>query len=187
MLSPPILFLIIDNAKDRDKMVEIYKEYRSLMLYIAQGILSDYALAEDAVSESFIKIINNIEKISEIKCHETKGYIVTVVEHTAIDILRKRKTHREDSDFELDSLPDSDVSILGRLTAEEGCDNIIKAIMSLKNSLAYVLYLHAVKGYSEKKIAEELGIKYDTVRQRLARARKKIRRILGGEENGEQK
>jgi DNA-directed RNA polymerase specialized sigma24 family protein len=57
--------MTIENEDDRGKVTELYRCYSRTMLYIAKGILHDNSLAEDALSEAFIHIIDNLEKYLE--------------------------------------------------------------------------------------------------------------------------
>jgi len=59
------LFMALDNENDRNKIEQIFLKYRGLMHYIARSILTDSSLADDAVSESFLKIMKNMDKIGE--------------------------------------------------------------------------------------------------------------------------
>ena len=43
----------------------IYREYRNLMLYVANGILGDQTDSEDVVHQSFLKLIKVLHKIEE--------------------------------------------------------------------------------------------------------------------------
>src|SRR5690554_7946472 len=61
------------------------------MFYVANRILKDEYLSEDVVHQAFLRIIDNLSKIDNIDCHKTKGFIVVIVEHIAIDYYRKRK------------------------------------------------------------------------------------------------
>ena len=56
------------------------------MYYTANNILKDSHLAEDAVHNAFLRIINNLEKIEDINSHKTKGLIVIIVKNVSIDI-----------------------------------------------------------------------------------------------------
>jgi RNA polymerase sigma-70 factor (ECF subfamily) len=159
------------------------------MLYVAKSILKDNASAEDAVSESMIKIIKNLGKISDISCHKTKGYIVIIVRNTALSLLSKYKNRKEDSDELLHEIADTDISALDELTNEESLNFINKAVLSLPKPLSDVLYLSIVNGYDNKEISRLLNINYDLVRKRLSRAKKAVRKILSetGEVYGGQK
>lgn len=65
------------------------------MFFVANRILREEYLSEDAVHQAFLRIIDNLDKIDKVDCHKTKGFIVIIVENIAIDFYRKRK--RENS------------------------------------------------------------------------------------------
>ncbi|OJT86126.1 RNA polymerase subunit sigma-24, partial [Clostridioides difficile] len=50
-----IYLAIIDSKEERIKFEEIYIKYKKLMFYVANQILKDDVLAEDAVHSSFLK------------------------------------------------------------------------------------------------------------------------------------
>jgi hypothetical protein len=54
------------------------------MFYIANQILKDDYLSEDAVEQTFVKIIENLDNISDVDCHKTKSYIVIMVRNCSI-------------------------------------------------------------------------------------------------------
>ena len=83
--------MMLDTEEEKSKFEKIYFEYRQLMFRIANVILKDEYLAEDAVSKSFIKIMKHLNKINDIECPKTKGFIVIVVKYTAIDLYRERE------------------------------------------------------------------------------------------------
>jgi RNA polymerase sigma-70 factor (ECF subfamily) len=51
----------------------------ALIMAIERSILHESHLAEDAVSEDFLKIIDNLEKIKTIDCYQTRGFTVWIV------------------------------------------------------------------------------------------------------------
>ena len=53
-----MFWMVIENKDDRLKVERLYYKYRNLMYKEAYEILEDTYLAEDAVAESFIRIIN---------------------------------------------------------------------------------------------------------------------------------
>ena len=54
-----ILLLAFSSAEEKDAFEYIYTRYKNLMLQKAYAILHDRMLAEDAVSEAFIRIYKN--------------------------------------------------------------------------------------------------------------------------------
>jgi len=86
-----IYLSIIDSEQDKNKFEILYTTYRKLMFYVANRILKDQYLAEDAVHQAFIKIIENLDKIEDVHCHKTKSYIVIIVRNNAINMYNRRK------------------------------------------------------------------------------------------------
>jgi len=86
-----IYLAVIDVEQDKNKFEILYTTYRKLMFYIANQILKDEYLAEDATHQAFLKIIENIDKIEDVHCHKTKSYIVIIVKNNAINLYNKRK------------------------------------------------------------------------------------------------
>lgn len=82
---------MIESPREKSKFEVIYRLYRDKMYATAYAILGNPQDAEDAVHHAFIKIIENISKISDPECPKTKGYVVTIVENTSINLYRQKK------------------------------------------------------------------------------------------------
>ena len=85
------------------------------MFYVANKILNHKQDAEDAMQQAFVKIAENIQKISEPVCPKTQSYIVTMVENKAIHLYRanQRRHTAEYTDETIDlSVPEPQVSSL---------------------------------------------------------------------------
>ena len=82
---------VLDSQEKKSKFEQIYLTYRKQMYYAAFQILQHDEDSEDAVHHAFIKIAENIDKISEVECPKTRSLCVTIVENKAIDIYRKRQ------------------------------------------------------------------------------------------------
>ncbi len=54
------LFSIDDASIDSDKLERLFNKYYRLMYYVANKILQDNYLAEDAVQAAFLKLIPNL-------------------------------------------------------------------------------------------------------------------------------
>ena len=178
----PKIFKPASRTDDRGKMEQIWEKYQGLMLYEAKKYLASHASAEDAVSESCIKIFRNLDKIQEISSYQTRAYIVTIVRTTSIDILRKISRQKEDADDILEFSPDNSPGTLEKIISKEGYDTVKNAIESLPEQLRDIIYLSLVHNYSHSEIAKILGISQAASKMRLSRAKKEIRKRLAGEE-----
>lgn len=183
--SDRMLFLLtaIQNEKDRNKAAELFSRYYGTMLYIAGSILHESHLAEDAVSASFIKILNNLDKINMNDCTRTRGLIVIIVRNTAIDMLRglNRKQTIPLEEYMEDT---ADEPVIDQITIADACEHITQCIAKLNKQHADILYLKCAMNYSNEEIQQILGIDHNNVKSRLYRARKALKEMLSKEESG---
>lgn len=168
---------ISKNEKEKTKIEQIYSQYYKLLLYIAMEMLHDQIIAEDAVHEAFVKIIKNIGKINLDKPKETKRYIVVIIERTCLDILRKQKRQVEIS---LDAL-----NVYGEFADETNHIECIHEVTLLKQILdkmpeltRNIFQLKYGSGYDNSEIAKMLHITEITVRQRILRGKREIKKNL---------
>lgn len=164
-------FTLIEDESDKDKFERLYLNYRQTMFYAANRILHDTHLAEDAVHQAFLRVIDHLDKINENDCHKTRAFLVVIVEHISIDLYRKRKKENWSSYEELDIYMKSNAN-----TYEE--NDVIQTILELPVPYSVILRLKYSHGYKDREIAGILHISEDNVRQRTVRAKKKLRELL---------
>jgi RNA polymerase sigma-70 factor (ECF subfamily) len=152
------------------------------MLHIAIQILKDRELAEDALSDSVIKIIRHREKIFGLTCYQQRLYIVNIIKTTSLDLLKKEKNNADDVEDILATIPDN--SVLDELVAKEGYEAIKDAIKALPESLKNVAYLNLICERTHEEVAGILNISISASKMRLMRAKKAMREALTGEHNG---
>ena len=170
-----IYLSLIDGEAEKRKFERLYENYRQTMYYIAYDILKNRAAAEDAVHHAFLRVIDNLEKINETDCHKTRGYLVIITKHTAIDMYRKQRREHALSFEELEySVADT--------VGTDRTNEIWQAIDRLPANYSMVLKLVYSHGYTNAETAQMLGITEENVRQRISRARKKLAEILEEDE-----
>lgn len=170
-----IYLSMIESDNDRSKFEIIYREYRDLMLYIANQILGDAKDSEDVVHQSFIKLIGVLEKVDEPKYHKTRSLVVTIVERTAIDLYRRRRRENTVSlDEEFVNVPNE-----AQIEAADERTDLASAIASLPTRYREVLLLRYDNGFSNREIARLLSVSEVNVRKTIQRAKERLGRILG--------
>jgi RNA polymerase sigma-70 factor (ECF subfamily) len=149
------------------------------MLNRAYEIVKERQLAEDAVHNAFLKIINNLPKIYDADSNETKWYVIVIVTNEAKKIYNKEnkilKAELTDmeSDFNLEAIVE-DKNIVEKVKKEIGLlPEIYRDTMSLK-------YYNDL---SNKEISSVLSIPISTVKKRLQRGRKILIQKLGEKNN----
>jgi RNA polymerase sigma factor, sigma-70 family len=169
---------MIDNEEDKSKFELIYSQYRQLMFYIANEILHDKHLAEDAVQQAFLKTIDNLQKIHDVNCPQTKSYIVIITRSVSLDMLRHRNRHRNLSFEEIEDNEDLTEDFSLTLEGRTDYQILISAIQSLPQNYKNVLLLKYVHEYSTQEISKALGLSLENAKKILQRARKKLEQIL---------
>ena len=70
-----IIYLqMIESDEDKSKFEQLYIMYKGLMFHVAMKILKNEFDAEDAVHQAFLSLIENLKKISDVKCPKTRTY-----------------------------------------------------------------------------------------------------------------
>lgn len=177
---------MIDAEENKTKFELIYEKYHKLMFYIANQILKDNSLAEDAVHDSFVKIIENINKIEETSCHKTKYYIVTIVRNTSINLYyyRKNKAYIPIEEIEYELFIDTEFEKTFNSELDYFGD-LEKVIIKLPVMYRDIITLKFVHDFTYPEIAFSLGITEVTARKRIERAKHKIKDLLEKEKSNE--
>jgi len=170
------LFLSFNTAGDKEKFDYLYSRYVKLLLYKAYAVLRDYALAEDAVSEAFIRVYKNLDKIEDCDSGKTAAFLVIIARNCALTILGRRQRDKSENidDFEL-SAPDG---VEDSIISECSADDIMKVIDSLKDNLKEPFLLKYAYNMSHKEIAKALGQTENNVTVRIHRAKAKLIQLL---------
>ncbi len=151
---------------------ELYLKYRQLMFYVANEILNDVQLSEDAVQEAFIRISKNMNKIDNDNQVSTKAFLVTVVRNVALTMLKKENHYYDFSEYQ-DLIVDKqevEKNVLDRMEVKV----YISAITKLSEKYRDILYLHCVQEYTVSEISKLLQLSQEVVKKRIQRGRKKI-------------
>lgn len=85
------------SSKDKDKFEELYHLYERMLFAHSMSILKNTALAEEAVSETFLIFANNFKKIYKMETTKLRSYVMTINRNVSYNIYNKEK--RENSNF----------------------------------------------------------------------------------------
>ena len=163
-----IYMQMLETPEEKSKFEQIYLEYRGLMFHVAYEILHNKQDAEDAVHQAFVKIAENIKKISDPVCPKTHSYVVIIVESRAIDQYRKNQKHQS---IELiDNLQGIEVNY-------EENNELTKCILQLPARYREMILLRYHHGYSVKEIAKMLGLSLPAAIKLDQRAKNKLKKL----------
>ena len=176
MLS--VYLSLLETEEERDQFEILYRSYHGLMLTVAQEVLGDFSLAEDAVHDAFLKLMGCMDKITDAESSATKAFLAIVTKNTARNLLRKDRS-REEAELRLGL-----ISLRGGIPQEVSVERILAAIEKLPETQRDVLHLKVRSELSDGEIASLLGIQGNTYRKRLQRGRENLLLTIQGEEAG---
>ena len=169
------LFFAFSAEYDRDVFETLYSSCKGLMLNKAYGILRDWHLAEDAVSEAFIRIYKNMAKIDDPTSNRSLAFVMTVLKNVALTMLEQRNRHA--AEFIEEDLADGfnlEETVLSRLSEER----VYILLNRVNREYREVFILKFAYEMSHKEIGRLLNITENNVTVRLHRAKKQIAAIL---------
>lgn len=166
-----IILLGVLSDDERDLVNEIFSESNVLLYNISMSLLHSHADAEDAVAQTFLKVMEHIEKISNLPCPKVAPYCVIIVKNTAVGILRKRKNVAPLEDAEL--LADEDSADVLWKSMESG--QLLESMEKLSEEDRYLISLRYGNELGFAEIGQVMGVSSETAKKRGQRALKKLR------------
>lgn len=167
-----IYLSVLETDEEKDIFEKIYRDNMQDMYAVAYAVLNNREDAEDAVHQSFLKIADNLTKISQMPCHEMLAYIVMISRNTAINMYNSNKRRAQRSET-LNEAVDYVASY-----PQDSYTELVEAIKSLPQIYKDVLFLYCLQGFSAKETAKMLDITVANVRKRAARAKQMLSEIL---------
>lgn len=158
---------------------KLYIKHRELMLCITLKILADQRLAEDAVNETFARLLKNPSVLKRVDESKRRALLVVMCKNIAIDYLRARRYEAPDAEILPEERPDplspdpEAIFIENELFGE-----LTDAVAGLPPPERDVIVLKYYHGLKHDEIAGVLGVTRDTVNKRLRKAKDTLRREL---------
>ncbi len=158
-----------------DELARSFEEQRDHLRGVAYRMLGSRSEAEDAVQEAWLRLSRS--DVSEVA--NLAGWLTTVVSRVCLDMLRSRKSRREDS---LDTFVPDPVSLKADTRAPEDeavqADAVGLALLVVLETLApaerLAFVLHDMFGLSFDEVAEVVGKSPAAARQLASRARRRV-------------
>ncbi len=150
----------------------LYRAYARAVYWIAVGLVSDTADAEDVVQETFVVAWRKIPKL-RLEGASLLPWLATVCRLQAQNRLRARRRHG--SHAPLDAELPAAVDVENQVVEAETVAAILEEVAGLGELDREIFRLCAAEGYGYQAAAEELGVSHGTVRNRLSRIRSRVR------------
>ena len=66
---------MLETAEQKDKIAYIYENYAGMMYHVAIGVVGEHYLAEDAVHETFLRLIRIIDEVEIDDAKKLKRFL----------------------------------------------------------------------------------------------------------------
>lgn len=179
----------LDPAADRlvwEQAAQAFMPLRPQILRYLVARVRDHHVAEDLTQETLLRGILHSRKLREPQA--AAGWLMRIAWHVALDWHRRRLRRREPDDVALDetrvdlgtlvreaSRLEVDEEALQRVTWSEGLRHALARLHAGDRAL---LIGHHYIGLSCRELAERTGLTREGVKQRLSRARRRLRMLV---------
>lgn len=147
---------------DKAAFERLYLDMLPGLYRLAQSLLRHPADAQDAVQQAAVKAWMALDKLPE---GGERAYFTRIVINECRNIQRQRMRVTPVPDF-----PDRG--------SPPGDQDLRRAIDALEEGLRLPLLMKYMEGYSEREIAQAMGLGVPAVKSRLYRARRRLERTL---------
>jgi RNA polymerase sigma-70 factor (ECF subfamily) len=181
----PAVILAIENDFDREFMAQLYLNYNRIMLSTILHVVPNRTDAEDVLQTTIVKLIDKVEKLKTLDRDHLVNYIITACKNTAFNANRDR-THR--LTWVYDEVTDQEASgqqdVEEKLIADFDKDALLHIWQKLDPRDEYLLRAKYILEKKDREIAEDIGIKPESVRMALTRARKHALQLMNEYQEG---
>ena len=155
------------SQRTGQELAELYYRHVDTVWRVCYSFMKNRADTEDMVQETFLRAYD-VDKPFQSEEHE-KAWLIVTASNLCKDALKRAWRRDEPLEEHLE------------LIAPGRDSQVLEAVLVLPERYKAAVYLYYYEGYSLKEIASILGCPQATVRTRLARARKQLKQMLGGD------
>lgn len=153
-------------------LTALVEQYTATLYRVAYSVTRNVAEAEDAVQETFLRVLRHQEKLGEIR--DQRVWLVRIVWNVVLDKKRRAKTRPETDDIAeyARSLPAAGWGAERQAISGQQYAQMLRLIDQLPRKEREVVLLSAIDELSTAQIAAVLATTESSVRSRLFRARR---------------
>ena len=160
------------NVHD-ETMAQLMDAYGTALFRLCYFMLKDYALAEDAVQETFVKAYKGLAQFQNKNDFSEKSWLNKIAMNTCKDFRRNAWFRLVDRKADMEEFPPPTVEI------DDGPE-LMEAILKLPVKYREVILLYYYENIKYEELAKILSISLSTAHARLAKAKQKLRALLEG-------
>ena len=157
---------------------EMIDKYSKLVYKICYDMLINSFDAEDITQEVYISFYKHFDEYGKLQENEIKNILCKIALNKCKDVLKSKAKKIEN--MTTDNILFLENYIMpnkmeDEILEKEKKENIIKLIKDIKEPYSNILYLYYIKQNSLDEISENLGIKKQTLKMQIYRAKKLLK------------
>ena len=159
----------------------LYRRYAQAAYGLALRVTGQATLAQDVVHDAFMALWRAPEAYDPAR-GSFRAFFLSLVHHRAVDTVRREERLRRRTERGLNPADAVDEDVAEGIVEEAWLvvrrGEVRRALETLPEEQKRVLELAYFRGYTQARIAEELGIPLGTVKTRTLAAMRKLRKAL---------
>lgn len=166
------------RSKNQEGMKSLYERYSAAIYGIVCKVIADEEAAKETLQDVFVKIWNNGDKYDANK-GRLFTWMVQIARNVAIDTLRSSQFKKGNR---TESLPNSVSNNAAHSEEQQERDPALRRIVEqLDQPNRKIIELLYFEDYTQKEVADELGIPLGTVKSKVRKAITQLRTMLSKE------
>lgn len=180
-----LLILVgVMSEAEKDLVNQIFSKMNVKMYNISFKILKSHIDAEEAIAQTFLKIMEHIDRISALPCPQIEPYCVVILKNETMNIIRQRKKAFYTEDLDCLEYKEEAYSVEEEYIKTLEKEKLLSCVDSLPEDERNFIYLRFVHDMTFKQIGELLDITEEAAKKRGQRVLKKLRiHYESGEKN----
>jgi RNA polymerase sigma-70 factor (ECF subfamily) len=168
-------------TESSEAITALVEEYSTTLYRVAYSVTRNAAEAEDAVQETFLRVLRHRDKLGEIRDHRV--WLVRIVWNVVLDKKRRSKTKPETDDIadHVRTLKAVDFGADENAISSQQYRRILGLIDHLPRKEREAILLSAIEELSTAQMAAVLNTTESSVRSRIFRARRALSELLDKE------
>lgn len=163
--------VVLAQNGDSEAFGELYEMFYKEMFLYACSMTGNSITAEDAVSDAVVEAVKGLKNLR--KPESFKGWLFKI-----LNIACRKQFNQKISVAELEPESENRIAAKDEIAQTETGIQLEAALGRLKSEEREIVLLSIVNEYDSNEIAEMLGMPSSTVRSKLSRALKKLRKIM---------
>lgn len=154
------------NKMTKETLGQLIINSKETMYHIAKSLLYNDADCADAIQEAIVKAFAKLHTLKDDSYAKT--WLIRIVMNECYAIMRKEKKIISLQDYQMNE----------QETESEDYSDLYEAIFHLPEQIKLCVTLYYMEGYSVREIAGILGVTESTIKNRLSRARARLKNEL---------